>query len=214
LKPLIMKIILLASCFCLLGMTAETIVHGSDTYISISGSDCSDSPVSNPKDSIHLDCQTYYQTTNYTCGPAAVMTLLRFYGKLSAAQMNPKTELRIALEMGATETGTNQSQMSAWLQDHGFTINSGSRVESGLIIKNLKQNMPTIITVNRHWILAEGMEKATTPGNDVILFSDSCCGISKLSAAAIDSLWQTAELEKLHNNNCIPEGEYITATPK
>ena len=61
-----------------------------------------------------LGLKGYQQTTDYTCGPAAVMSLLRWHGKLSAAEMNLATEMRIAAEMGtgnmtSPRPGTTQS---------------------------------------------------------------------------------------------------------
>ena len=35
-------------------------------------------------------CTAYHQTTNYTCGPAAVMTVMHYYGKLRSPNYNQK----------------------------------------------------------------------------------------------------------------------------
>ncbi len=182
-----------------------------DQYITISGSDCSDTPEGQAaKNTLNLDCKTYHQTTNYTCGPAVLMTVMQYYGRFTSADMNPKTELHIALEMGATETGTTRNQMTDWLSSKGFSVETGDRIDSKMIIQNLKQNVPTIITVNHHWILAKGFEQATKSSQETISFSDSCCGITVLSSAAIDALWQASALEKMHgSNNCTDEGQYI-----
>src|SRR5579862_9876418 len=66
-----------------------------------------------------LHCNTYMQTTSYTCGPAAVMTLMSYYGKLNSSSLNKQTELTIAKEMGADENGTTLSEMTSWLKGHG-----------------------------------------------------------------------------------------------
>jgi hypothetical protein len=215
LNNIIRKITLLA---CLLAspmmLTAMTATQTADGYISISGSDCSDTLTDRMHNAVALDCKTYHQTTNYTCGPAAVMTLMHFYKKYSDSDMNPRTELHIALEMGATDTGTSLSQMSSWLSSHGFEVETGSRVDSAKIIENLKNKIPTIITVNHHWILAKGYAEGDESNPQTIFFSDSCCGTSELKSADIDKLWQTAEIEKLHGNNCIDEGQYIIAKPR
>jgi hypothetical protein len=194
--------------------TSMTAVQTPDGYISISGSDCTEPPASKMHNTLALDCKTYHQTTNYTCGPAAVMTLMYFYKKYSDSDMNPRTELHIALEMGATETGTTTLQMSNWLSNHGFSVEAGTRIESAKIIENLKNKTPTIITVKHHWILAKGYQEASQSSPETIFFSDSCCGTTELTSAAIDELWESAELEKLHGNNCIDEGQYLIATPK
>ncbi|MDE4947020.1 peptidase C39 family protein, partial [Francisella tularensis subsp. holarctica] len=46
-----------------------------------------------------LDIKGYQQTTYYTCGPSAVMSLLNYYGVLKYSQMNHQTELEIAKQM-------------------------------------------------------------------------------------------------------------------
>lgn len=63
---------------------------------------------------ILLPVDSYQQTTEYTCGPAAVLSVLRFYGKEG-------DEMTIAKEMGtSTTTGTTPEQMTTWLNSHGF----------------------------------------------------------------------------------------------
>jgi hypothetical protein len=212
LKTLIIKSILITwlASSCLIAMPQALAAQTPDQYITISGSDCSDTPEGQAaKNTVNLDCKTYHQTTNYTCGPAVLMTVMQFYGLYTSAEMNPKTELHIALEMGATELGTTRTQMTDWLTSKGFNVESGDRIQSDMIIKNLKQNIPTIITVNHHWILAKGFEQATKSSPETISFSDSCCGITVLSSAAIDALWESSALEKMHGSGCTDEGQYI-----
>ncbi|MES2216961.1 MAG: C39 family peptidase [Pseudomonadota bacterium] len=178
-------------------------------YISISREDCSN-PTANGKD-VQLDCKTYHQTKDNTCGPSAVMTLMRYYGRLKEGDMVPNTELRIAMEMGATEEGTSESQITEWLTNHGFTVSSGNGISAQQIIENLKQRIPTLIAVNHHWILSKGYTKGATPMEDEIFFSDSCCGMTQISAKSIHEMWEIIQLPKHH---CIDnKGEYIVALP-
>jgi hypothetical protein len=168
-------------------------------------------PHEQQKRDIELHCELYHQTTNYTCGPAAIMTLMHYYGKLSQAEMNQKTELRIAMEMGASSEGTTQSQMANWLSGHGFTVDSGERAESRMIVDNLKSGKPTLLGVNNHWILAKGFTKGESPEKGQILFSDSCCGVSIMSCGDIDAMWLEAQLQ---GSSCGGIGQYIVATPR
>ena len=196
-------------------MPLHSAVRHQPEYISISAKDCAeslhDSESGREKNSQQLNCKSYHQTTNYTCGPAAVMTLMRFYGRLSPSEMNQKTELRIALEMGSTEQGTSLAQVSSWLSGHGFSVESGRRVDSEMIINNLKKGTPTIISVSHHWILSKGFNKGSTSDKDEIIFSDSCCNTTIITRANIDSMWEESQMP---SNHCDNAGEYMVATPK
>ena len=90
-----------------------------------------------PKNSRQLSCKTYRQTTNYTCGPAAVMTLLNYYHKIGGKDLNKHTEMRIAGEMGASDKGTTPDQVVDWLEGHGFQVDSGMRVTTDMLIENI-----------------------------------------------------------------------------
>lgn len=195
---------------CLLLISQPSIA---DQYISISKQDCDNSlSVSQQrKNSIHLDCKSYYQTTDHTCGPAAVMTLMRYYKRLAPSEMNQRTELRIAMEMGATEQGTSLSQVANWLSGHGFRVDSGRRVTSDIIIDNLKRGIPTIVGANKHWVVAKGLRQSGNRDQDEILFSDSCCGTSTLTRADIDSMWGESQINGSHCRE--NQGQYIVATP-
>ena len=86
-----------------------------------------------------LNVGHYRQTTPYTCGPAAVMNLMYYYKMLAPKDMNKDTEMRISMEMHASDAGTTPSQLEGWLSDHGFTVYSGQRVSSDMLINNLKE---------------------------------------------------------------------------
>jgi hypothetical protein len=209
--------IVFSTVFCLFSLSSPLESWADDNYISISKADCENAIDLSPKNkySIHLNCKTYHQTTGYTCGPAAVMTLMRYYNRINDSEMNQKTELHMALEMGATDQGTTMSQMSDWLGTHGFNVDSGIRADSNMIINNLKKGVPTLLAVNHHWILAKGYTEGSTHDKDEILFSDSCCSTTIMYAGDIDSIWLEAQLNQAHNVNCNQNtSEYIVATPK
>jgi hypothetical protein len=176
-----------------------------------SAEDCADPN----KESIALDCKSYQQTTNYTCGPAAIMTLMRFYGKLSPREMNRATELKIAGEMSAKpgdDGGTTESQVENWLTTHGFSVESGQRVTTDMIVDNLKRGTPTLVGFSRHWILAKGFHKGATADKDEIVFADSCCNVTVISRDTIDYMWLNSQRPANHCRDNV--GIYIVARPK
>lgn len=158
-----------------------------------------------------LRCASYRQTTNYTCGPASVMALLRYYGKLSAKDMNKNTEMRIAAEMNAGPKGTTPAQVESWLSDQGFSVSSGLCVTSKLIKNNIDKGIPTMVGYNQHWLLAKGYNK-DSKGKDEIYFADSSCGTSVLSSETVDTMWSMGAMQQ--KSYCgIHSGYYIIATP-
>ena len=163
------------------------------------------------KKTVQLKCSAYRQTTPYTCGPAAVMSLMRYYGKLKPFELNKTTEMLIAKEMGATSEGTSPAQLETWLSNHGFTVKSGYRIDTDQLIKNIEEGKPTIVGYSNHWLLAKGYIKGKTPSEDEVIFADSSNTTTKIYRERIDSMWLEAQLS---NNRCPNNGEYIVATPK
>lgn len=118
-----------------------------------------------------IDLSSYQQTTEYTCGPAAVVSLLKHFGKTG-------DEMTIASEMGTSTTcGTNPGQMTAWLSSHGFTAAWHTEGNLDTIVNRLKQNIPVLVEWSDwggHWVLACGYDTRNTPDlmDDVIIFAD------------------------------------------
>ena len=157
---------------------------------------------------------SYQQTTEYTCGPAAVLTLLKYYGKSG-------DELTIAKEMSTSRTtGTTLPQMAGWLQAHGFNVSSGEGGSLELIRKNLENNIPTLVEWSDwggHWMLAVGYDTRNTedPMDDVIIFADPYDrhddrndGIDWFNAQRFYYMWYDALLF-----GKVMKRIYITATP-
>lgn len=155
-----------------------------------------------------LSCPTYHQTTNYTCGPAVVMELMRYYGKMGSGDMNKANEMRYANEMGTSESsGTSVCSVATYLSHHGFNVQTGSYVTSDIIISNLNRGIPTLIAINGHWLLAKGYNSSG------IFFADSCAGTSIIPKDVIDNAW--AESHLVTKPHCHSEmGYYIVATPE
>lgn len=118
-----------------------------------------------------LSVESYQQTTEYTCGPASVVSLLKFYGK-------PADEMRIAGEMGTSTTcGTTPEQMSAWLNNHGFTASWHQEGSLEMLRENLNNHKPTLVEWSDwggHWVLVVGYDTRGTAAtaDDVIIFAD------------------------------------------
>jgi len=163
---------------------------------------------------IMLPIAAYQQTTEYTCGPAAALTLLNYYGMSG-------DEMTIAKEMGtSTTTGTNPKQMTDWLKANGFNVVSGEGGSLELIRENLLKKIPTLIEWSDwggHWVLAIGYDTRNTADlmDDVIIFADPYDrhddrndGINWFNAQRFYYMWYDALLF-----GKVMRRIYITATP-
>jgi len=118
-----------------------------------------------------LDVDSFQQTTEYTCGPAAVVSLLNFYGRNG-------DEMTIAAEMGTNSTtGTNPDQMTSWLNNNGFQANWQQNGTLEMLRANLANNIPTLvewIDWGGHWVLVIGYDVRDPEDimDDVIIFAD------------------------------------------
>ena len=161
-----------------------------------------------------LPIAAFQQTTEYTCGPAAVVTLLNYYGMKG-------DEMTIAKEMGtSTTTGTNPKQMVDWLNANGFNVISGEGGSLGIIKENLVKNIPTLVEWSDwggHWVLAIGYDDRNTEDlmDDVIIFADPYDrhddrndGIDWFNAQRFYYMWYDALLF-----GKVMKRIYITATP-
>ncbi len=159
-----------------------------------------------------LNVGHYKQTTDYTCGPAAVMNLMYFYNMLTAKDMNRQTEMRISMEMDASKAGggTTESQVVSWLGEHGFYVDAGQMVSADFLINNINNGHPVIIAYNNHWMVANGYENASTSDNTYIFFSDTGVGHTRIKRTEIDSMWAISRLRYRNSNDV---GYYILAVP-
>lgn len=154
----------------------------------------------------------YRQSTNYTCGPAAIMNLLYYHKMISAGDLNRQTEMRIAYEMGTTSSGgTSQEDVEAWLSKHGFSVTSGTFITSDALIKNINAGIPTIIIFDRHWMLAGGYSNKDSDSDNDIIFNDTASGITVIPREYIDTMWARFQLS--HANKLGNPGYYIIAVP-
>jgi hypothetical protein len=150
--------------------------------------------------SVLLPLRAFQQTTDYTCGPACVVTLLRYYGRNG-------DEMQIAKEMGTNaDTGTTPQAMALWLQKHGFRVTWGENGSLDMLRRNLSRSVPTLvewIDWGGHWDVVVGYDTrgTATLDDDLIYFADpSDCtdgkvdGLSSFNAERFDSMWFDAFL--------------------
>ncbi len=174
-----------------------------------------------------LNLKGYQQSTDYTCGPAIIMSILHYYGKLTDKQMNPTTELQIAKEMGTTKaTGTSATQIVVWLKQHGFTVKSGENGTIAMLQQNLNNGIPTLvewIDWGGHWVAVTGYNadgKNFTEDKDTLFFTDPSAhfdniktinGITAINPDRFFNMWFDALYS---GSRHIVKGIYITAVPK
>jgi hypothetical protein len=134
----------------------------------------------------------YQQTTDYTCGPAALLSLARFY-HLPGVQADAATELRLAREAGTRfpeglppggKLGTKPQEMVVWLEKNGFEARLEAEAapgEDGAALRRLRehirQGIPTLVAwidLGGHWAVAVGYDDRQNedPWDDVLILAD------------------------------------------
>jgi hypothetical protein len=170
-----------------------------------------------PVESEHLTLlpiRAFQQTTSYTCGPAALITLLEYYGRAGE-------EMTIADQASCTSgKGTSPQNMVAWLENNGFDVTWGEHGSLEMLRANLDKGIPTLvewIDYGGHWVLVVGYDTRGTesPRDDVIWFADPADGhdgvrdgLTSFNARRFDSMWFDAFLFDKPM-----ERVYITAVP-
>ena len=152
-----------------------------------------------------LKIPAFQQTTDYTCGPAVAMTVLHYFGVLSAAEMTHEQEIAIAKEMGASiERGTSEQQLASWFNKHGFIASIGYHGTLQLLQENLKKSTITLvdwIDWGGHWVAVAGYNKVgRTPdeNKDTLLLADPAVstdnvkymdGLTTINPARFAAMW-------------------------
>lgn len=133
----------------------------------------------------------YQQTTDYTCGPAALLSLAAWHG-VEGMPLDRATELRIAREIGTRsfdvrrhggKPGTKPDEMGKWLERHGFEVrieyeNKGDGLGLEHLKRNLRRGIPTLVAwadLTGHWAIAVGYDTRGNddPWDDVLILADS-----------------------------------------
>jgi hypothetical protein len=149
---------------------------------------------------VQLPLTAFQQTTDYTCGPAALLTLLHYYHR-------DGDEMKIASEAHCNkDTGTSPQDMVAWLEHHGFKVTWGENGSLDMLRGNLAKGIPTLvewIDWGGHWVIVVGYDTRNTDtlDDDLLIFADpSDCtdgvvdGITTFNAQRFDSMWFDAFL--------------------
>ena len=132
----------------------------------------------------------YQQTTEYTCGPAALLAVARFHG-IPGITSDAATEMRIAREAGTRnpaalkagqKPGTTPEEMVAWLARNGLAARLTYEVKGdGSALRalrdNIRRGVPTLvewIDLAGHWVVAVGYDDRNTrdTADDVLVFAD------------------------------------------
>jgi hypothetical protein len=130
----------------------------------------------NPQDKtvILLKVQPFQQTSEFSCGAAAALINLRYYGK-------DGDEMKISSEMGAVPVyGADVGEMSKWFSDRGWIVNSSNSAGPGdltVLQENLKAGRPVLVAWadwGGHWMVVIGYDTMGTEDmvDDVIIFAD------------------------------------------
>ncbi len=120
--------------------------------------------------------KTYQQTTEYTCGPAALVMAAYYRG----TYLN---ELEVAAGAGTTEElGTSTEQLVNYLQSTGWQVRSSLTEPNVASLKFLKRQLnkgnPVMVEWvdwAGHWQVVIGYDDMGTPGNesdDVLIVAD------------------------------------------
>ena len=174
--------------------------------------------------------KAYQQTTDYTCGPAALLSLAKFY-EMPDIEENAKTEMKISQEAGtrdfnSSRPGTKPQEMVAWLEKNGFSVqlefeDKGDSTALERLRDNIHNGIPTLvewIDLSGHWAIAVGYDyrNASDPWDDVLIladpydrYDDYCDGYSFENANRFYWMW----FDALYFDNTTWR-TMITATPK
>ncbi len=174
--------------------------------------------------------KAYQQTTDYTCGPAALLSLAKFYG-MPDIEEDAKTEMKISQEAGtrdfnSSRPGTKPQEMVAWLEKNGFSVqlefeDKGDSTALERLRDNIHNGIPTLvewIDLSGHWAIAVGYDyrNASDPWDDVLIladpfdkYDDYCDGYSFVNANRFYWMW----FDALYFDNTTWR-TMITATPK
>ena len=175
---------------------------------------------------VSLGVRGYQQTTDYTCAPAAVMSLLHWYKLLPDKELNAQTEMRIARDMQSPQPGTTTEEIVKWLDSNGFVVLAGQDGTVELVRSYLNKGIPVLvewIDWGGHWVVATGYHAAyesPAKGPDTIFFADPAShwsnpnnpdGISSFNAWRFRDMW--FDVQYL-NPGQITRNVYIVAVPK
>ena len=168
---------------------------------------------------------TYQQTTEYTCGPAAALTVLQYYKNYNF------DEMQLAAEMKTSNTvGTNTANLAKFFEKIGWKVQSSLNskpVESyadfqNFVVKNLRLGRPILVENvewGGHWRVIIGYDSLKTEelDDDVLIFAEPY----DTTDAAQDG-YSFGSFDRFYwmwfDHNILPKNErnqpWLIATPK
>lgn len=166
-----------------------------------------------------LDLRGLQQTTDFTCGPSALATLLSFFSI-------PGKELSIAQDVNSVPgSGTHPVEMTKWLNANGFEAVWGEASTDSAGLKllrdHLKDGLPTLvewIDWGGHWVVVVGYDTKGTenPSDDEIIFADpydhtdgKADGLTFVNAEKFLSMWFDSNCFERHMKRI-----YVIAKPR
>lgn len=124
---------------------------------------------------------TYQQTRENTCGPAAALTVLHFYGEKSFDEMTLAKEMKTK-----PAVGTDAKNMANFFEKIGWEVDSSLNHKpfaeyvdfKNFVLKNLRENTPILVENvewGGHWRVIIGYDTLGTENelDDVLIMMDS-----------------------------------------
>lgn len=124
---------------------------------------------------------TYQQTTEYTCGPAAVLTVLYYYG----VEKYDEASLAVELKTQGCHIGTNQKDMIAFFERIGWKTQSNKTLprfeDDKSFMKFARETLSAGVPIlvdniewGGHWRVIIGYDTMNTANtfDDVFIFAD------------------------------------------
>jgi hypothetical protein len=162
------------------------------------------------------------QMTNYSCGAAAAMTVMSYYG--IPANNTDADEDRIAHEMNrnvSDTTGINPEQITSWFHRNGWNATWKTGGSRQMLRQNLENGIPTMVEWmdwGGHWVVVVGYDTRGTDilWDDVIIFADSVDshddrvdGVTYFNYGEFDAMWFDAH----YFPNGMKDRVYVVAVP-
>lgn len=176
---------------------------------------------------LDLGVRGFQQTTDYTCGACALMSVLLYYDLIKLSDCNSTTELKLAKQLGTNERGTTPEQLIKWFKEHDIDVKYGINGDLKLLEQSIHDGYPVMvewIDWGGHWVILTGLYREEMKGNytakDTYFFADSAIqwyandnplGISSFSVGRFDSMWFDAYLFKKGD---LIKGIYIIPMPR
>ncbi len=164
------------------------------------------------------------QTTEYSCGPVAALTVLHWFGNFDFDEMSLVREMKTD-----THNGTSRSKMEKFFREIGWEVHNNSDTPhfddiadfQKFVLKNLSEGTPIMVEnveYGGHWRVIVGCDTLGTENlyDDVLIFADSydtsdhkSDGFTVGSLDRFFSMW--------FDYNILPENEreqpWLTARP-